>query len=341
MRRRGFTLIELLVVVSIIAVLIALLLPAVNAARESARRTQCVNNLKQIGLAVVNYESTNRALPPNAMCNDRSNPSGRCFATYPALGMKAKLLPFLEQVAAYDAINMKGNDYNYPANSTIRVMQLSAYLCPSDINVPLSTVTVSGVAKPKNYTSYVNNLGTWRGNNGGRFDGPAYTLADSALGGTVTLASVKDGASNTAIFSEFIRGRNVATQGGLQAIYKDGSDTSVGVPAYPLVQLQKNCEASVVLFSGTKGIDWMSQNCGEGNSYSHIQTPNKQSCVFADQTSTHTDHCIVGASSKHPGGVNLVTLDGSVRFIKDSVNSQAWWALATHKGGETIDAGSF
>jgi hypothetical protein len=317
------------------------LLPAVQSAREAARRSQCVNNLKQIGLAVMNYESVNRALPPNAMCNDRSVPTNRCYATYPILGMKVKLLPFLEQVAAYDAINMKGNDYNYPANSTIRVMQISTFLCPSDINVPLSTATVAGVSRVKGYTSYVNNIGTWRGNNGGRYDGPAYNLADSSLGGTVTLASVKDGTSNTAIFSEFIRGRNIATAGGLQAIYKNPNDAYSGTPAYPLAQLGRNCEGAQVIFSGTKGLDWMSQNCGEGNSYSHIQPPNKQACVFSDDTSTHTDHCIIGASSKHGGGVNLVSLDGSVKFIKDSVNTATWWALATHKGGETIDAGSY
>jgi prepilin-type processing-associated H-X9-DG protein len=237
---------------------------------------------------------------------------------------------------------MNGNDYNYPANSTVRVMQITSYLCPSDNNVPLSTVTVSGVSKPKNYTNYVNNIGTWRGNNGKRFDGPAYTLGDSSLGGTITIAAIKDGASNTAIFSEFIRGRNVATAGGLQAIYKNPTDAYAGAASqYPLAQLGKNCDASTVLFSGTKGIDWMSQNCGEGDSYSHIQTPNKQSCVFNDDTSTHTDHCIVGASSNHGGGVNLVLLDGSVRFIKSSISQQTWWALATHKGGETIDAASF
>jgi prepilin-type processing-associated H-X9-DG protein len=236
---------------------------------------------------------------------------------------------------------MNGNDYNYPANSTVRVMQVSSFLCPSDNNVPLSTATVAGVSKAKNYTSYVNNLGTWRGNNGGRFDGPAYTLADSSLGGTLTVAAVKDGTSNTAVFSEFIRGRNVSTAGGLQAIYKNPSDAASGAPAYPLLQLGKDCDASTVLFSGTKGIDWMSQNCGEGNSYSHIQTPNKQACVFSDDTSTHTDHCIVGASSNHSGGVNLVALDGSVKFIKTSVSQQTWWALATYKGGETIDAASY
>ena len=166
MRRQGFTLIELLVVIAIIAVLIALLLPAVQAAREAARRSQCVNNLKQIALAVMNYEAANRALPPDGMCNDRNDPSNRCFATYPILGMKVKLLPFLELVDAYNAINMIGNDYDYPANSTLRVFQVGIFLCPSDFSVPTSAITVAGVSRQQNYANYVNNIGTWRGNNG-------------------------------------------------------------------------------------------------------------------------------------------------------------------------------
>jgi prepilin-type N-terminal cleavage/methylation domain-containing protein/prepilin-type processing-associated H-X9-DG protein len=341
MRRRGFTLIELLVVISIIAVLIALLLPAVQSAREAGRRAQCVNNLKQLGLAVMNYESTNRALPPNAMCNDRSVPTNRCFATYPILGMKPKLLPYLEQVAAYNAINMIANDYNYPANSTVRVLQIEAFLCPSDPNIPTSTATVAGVSHQKGIANYVNNIGTYRGNNGGRFDGPAYTLADSSLGGTIVIAQVKDGTSNTAIFSEFIKGKGLAGQVGTHATYKDESDQVTGAPPYPLLQLSKNCEASKTIFNDTRGLDWMSQNCGEGNSYSHIQTPNLQACVFSDDTSTHTDHCIIGASSFHPGGVNLTLLDGSVKFVKNSINRDTWWALATHRGGEAIDANAF
>jgi prepilin-type N-terminal cleavage/methylation domain-containing protein/prepilin-type processing-associated H-X9-DG protein len=346
MRRRGFTLIELLVVISIIAVLIALLLPAVQSAREAGRRAQCVNNLKQLGLAVMNYESTNRALPPNAMCNARNQTGNRCEFTFPALGMKAKLLPYLEQVAAYNAINMIANDYNYPANFTVRVLQIEAFLCPSDPNIPTSNATLAGVSHQKGTANYVNNLGTYLGNNGGRFDGPAYTLGDSSKGGTIVIAQVKDGTSNTAIFSEFIKGKGLAVTGlagqvVTHATYQDTVDQWTGAPPYPLLQLSKNCEASKTIFNDTRGVDWMSQNCGEGNSYSHIQTPNLQACVFSDDTSTHTDHCIIGPSSFHPGGVNLTLLDGSVKFIKNSINRDTWWALATHRGGEAIDANAF
>jgi len=342
MRRRGFTLIELLVVVSIIAVLVALLLPAVNGARESARRTQCVNNLKQLGLAVMSYENANRALPPTGMCNSTTR-GAACNGFHPVLGAKAKLLPFIEQVQAYDAINMKANDYNTAANGTVRIMQIAGFLCPSDINVPTGTVAVTGPGTRQiGYSSYPNNIGTWRGNNGGRFDGPTYVLGSASTGGTVTISSVKDGTSSTAIFSEFIRGKNVtlANQHGLSAIYKS-PDAASGT-YIPLTPLLTNCNTATVIAVTTvqfKGGDWMDQTVGGGGGYTHIQTPNKNACDFSGGLNAYEG--IVGPSSNHPGGVNLVMLDGSVKFIKDSINHTTWWAIGTHRGGETVDTSSY
>src|SRR4051794_21019455 len=177
-RRRGFTLIELLVVIAIIAVLIALLLPAVQAAREAARRAQCVNNLKQLGLAAMNYESSNGALPPTAvdatilLTNDFS--------------MKARLTPYLEQQAAYNALNQSfsfsathgtSKDVTH-TNWTVRTMQINSLLCPSDGNVPIGSEALNGVTKQIGYTSYPNNIGTTYTNTGNRIDGPAYLMGN-------------------------------------------------------------------------------------------------------------------------------------------------------------------
>ncbi len=316
---RGFTLIELLVVIAIIAVLIALLLPAVQAAREAARRSQCVNNLKQIGLAVMNYESSNGALPPSSV--NASAP-----ASLPTFGMKPRILSFLEQNAMFNALNFSLSP-STGQNETLLTAQINTFLCPSDANIPngLWTMKNGTGTRQEGYASYPNNIGTLYFNNGGNFDGPAYRLAYPSEGPTLTLASITDGTSNTAIFSEFVRGKNGSTNFGLHQTFLTPTTLPTSNTYVNPINYLNACKSSNQVYGGGdhKGEIWLNHFCGEGGCYSHIMTPNLNACYF--KQGSQPDYTLVGASSHHPGGVNVAFLDGSIHFIKNSVNPMTWW----------------
>jgi prepilin-type N-terminal cleavage/methylation domain-containing protein/prepilin-type processing-associated H-X9-DG protein len=318
MRRPGFTLIELLVVIAIIAVLIALLLPAVQAAREAARRAQCVNNLKQIGLALHGYNDINNEIPPNS---NNVNPD---------FSMKGRMLPFLEQTPLFNALNMSYNHLD-PPNTTVNDTHLNVFLCPSDGNQPSTT---------DGYTDYPNCIGVIR-INATLVDGPADKMAQSTDGPDITYATIKDGLSNTMIFSEWIMGKINDPRPGLWQVYQSTIAEAGGVTPD---QYQQSClQAYQSNPNGTvfeqKGKDWLYGACGWGGCFSAIMPPNQPACWYG--TGANTDHTMVGASSYHSGGVNMLLMDGSVRFIKNSINKYVWRALATKDGGEVIDANSF
>jgi len=339
--RRGFTLIELLVVIAIIGVLVALLLPAVQSAREAARRSQCTNNLKQIGLAIHNYHSANDCLPPGGEVNsnDYTNPAYVQYGWSPGpqnFSMNVRLLPYMEQTTTYNSANFAvsalwnvgGSSLvdGFGINKTLRRTKVASYVCPSDTNEFADDPQFPGC-------SYHNNQGTNRYNNAWRSTGPTYYQGhDGSLQQLRSFGSITDGLSQTAMFSEYVKGKMTTTLDGVHMTY----NTANGVTTLPQgtidpdYQLAQICQQATTRAWDYKGEIWVFQDSGRGGGYYHIQPPNRKACNAAGVDT------IVGASSYHPGGVNVLMVDGSVKFIKNSIDQRNWQAIGTMAGGENV-----
>ncbi|AGA31256.1 DUF1559 domain-containing protein [Singulisphaera acidiphila] len=314
--RRGFTLIELLVVIAIIAVLIALLLPAVQAAREAARRSQCINNLKQIGLGVMNYESVNMSLPPGK--------KGCCFGTWTVF-----VMPFLEQGAMYNSWNfiagpdndVGGGMYRYSGvgNSTVTHNRINAYTCPSD-----SPQVPSGNINSHSYAFNYGNTGNGQQVtlNGVAFNGAPFSDlyppgapnngSTTAAWGTRGLRDLTDGTSNTILAAEVIQGQGLDLRG-----FTHWGDAS-GFETY----LAPNSTLPDCIY--TIG-------------YCKYPFGTNPPC----QESTTTCPNMFAARSRHPGGVNVAMGDGTVKFIKNTVSLMTWRGLGSTQGGEIISADAY
>jgi prepilin-type N-terminal cleavage/methylation domain-containing protein/prepilin-type processing-associated H-X9-DG protein len=352
----GFTLIELLVVIAIIAVLIALLLPAVQAAREAARRAQCVNNLKQLGIAMHNYHSSVNSLPWG---------DGPWWIEWSAHTL---LLPYMEQAPIYNAINFSDTQpfgltpmpVNNPANSTATYSVISGFNCPSDSD---------RLTDPNGHNNYMDNSGSAPNcAYGGIANAPSWNEPASGPfiyssngvdtgppgfgGSSINIASITDGTSNTAAFSERVKaiGSNFTGTSAPFDPLKPTASLSIPAPvsttvestpqAYyqicsvtPPVPLNGNQDAANFNDDNISGAMWVSGQpaCTR---YLHIMPPNTWSC----RSGLQIGHV---ANSRHAGGVNVMFCDGSVKFIKSSINVTTWWALGSRAGGEVVSSDQY
>jgi prepilin-type N-terminal cleavage/methylation domain-containing protein len=297
MNRRGFTLVELLVVIAIVGVLVGLLLPAVQSAREAARRMQCSNNLKQIGLAAMNYESTFRVMPPRRNMNAGSR-----------RGWGPSILPYIEQVALQGEYRFD-RDFYAPENAKNISVALPLFLCPSGTGVRNVTVIQDGVTSegkagdyfgPNSFSSSRFGTASLSGNN-------RITAMDD-LPRFRRLADINDGLSNTMLITEqagradfYIRGRMQPSNAGLSQATSWGS-----WPSFQVFQVQ---------IAGADGIT----RDGPGGTCT-INCNNSQ-----------------GIYSFHPGGAYTVLADGSVRFLNESLDAQVLIAMVTINGREIIN----
>ena len=313
MRRNGLTLIELLVVVAIIAVLVGLLVPAVQRAREGASRAVCGNNLKQIGIALHIYNAAKGRLPPG-----RGAPLPAVFSAH------TYLLPYLEQEGLRRMIDFRappttfsvvgGPTYdgsaNYPAATTV----VRTFLCPSD---PAGD-RVPGL--PFGATNYAANAGS------GTVALGSLTGADGVffLGSAVRFSELTDGSSQTAAFAERTLGPGQASGAAPgQLILERPAGTEPTPP---------NCAAGTGTWNAERGAKWILGNYGN-TLYNHYYPPNVDAwdCMNVQQ-----QKALTAARSRHPSGVLVLLCDGGVRFVRDDVTLNVWRALGTRAGGEGI-----
>jgi prepilin-type N-terminal cleavage/methylation domain-containing protein/prepilin-type processing-associated H-X9-DG protein len=331
-RRRGFTLIELLVVIAIIAVLIALLLPAVQAAREAARRSQCINNFKQVGLAMHNYHDTQGTFPIGRMGIGYSYSNGLGQRRTWALS----ILPFFEQTQAFNALNFNWQFYESPNSTVIKITQ-RVFQCPSDTptvqepDTPYPRAKGNIAANWGNTHYYQNEQGRGNGNypsdsGGDPFNGPlgTATFGGAPFQGNISnnLRSITDGTSNTVLCSEVIMGLNAP--GGLMYdhrgdLFNDDYNCTMFMGYTP-----PNSTTPDAMGGDANGRPWCSYGLG----------PNVPPC-------TGGQPAFNASRSRHSGGVNTLMADGSVRWFKNSINVNAWRGLCTMAGSEVIGADSF
>ena len=364
--QHGFTLVELLVVIAIIGLLVGLLLPAVQAAREAARRMQCSNNVKQLALAIHNYESAMKSFPPTITGSGvPGNPQGSGFYSWLAM-----ILPQVEQLPLYQSIdfrvpmtstvgtsapnylslNIQANHRNAQAAATV----IPTFVCPSDPWVP---TPFAGTAMPAP-GSYAANVGWIRQTTGIDANLPPLAQSNGAMPidnpadanrtwyqPKMRFKDIVDGSSNTALISERMINSLVPIQGAFGArmppgpqpvmSFCGGSGTSRSLPQW--VSFCQGVSTPDSTYSAPHGKAWISGLTLAANTYMHVMLPNQRNChMYGGEGSGNN---MVSASSFHGVGVHSAAVDGSVRFVSTSIENRVWWAFGSRNGSETI--GSF
>jgi prepilin-type N-terminal cleavage/methylation domain-containing protein/prepilin-type processing-associated H-X9-DG protein len=378
MRKRsppGFTLIELLVVIAIIAVLIALLLPAVQSAREAARRIQCTNNLKQLGLAMHNYHTANGTFPMGCSANPQNL---GMIATWNSWSAQGTMLGYLDQLPLYNCINFNWGPYpinTWGINYTALHSQVAAFLCPSDPNSGGGANFSERDINTLGGTAYLNNYAASFGTDatGGDY---AWNNATDAyyhqdpLGSPGLFAYAipygvqhcTDGVSNTVAYAEWLVGDGKGSSGSKYRgnIETNDGDTITGLqnvqtnPQLTLTSLQQCTTAflnepnsSTANITDVKGWRW-AIGCYGFAVFNTIQTPNDPQYPVGGCQAAYTGSenwadpaWSIGAASNHPGGANVLMGDGHVMFIKNSISRTTWWGLGTKAGSEVISADQY
>ena len=333
-RRPGFTLIELLVVIAIIAVLIALLLPAVQQAREAARRIQCRNHLKQIGLAIHNYESTFSVLPPSATISQVG-----LINQNASWSVHGRILPYLEQGNLYNNLDLS---LAWDNQSVIAGLKIPVYACPSDPNSDNPRDVSPKLASPLYPTTYGFNFGTWL----------VYNPVNGAIGdgsfgpnARLGLRDFTDGTSNTLLAGEVRAkqhyGRNAAPNGGN------------AIPGASLAEVNSRIPSGITWCRPNGHTEWPDGRVHH-QGFTTTAPPNSQVIIpyavdqcpagtvvdFTSQqeatSSTVATYAVITSRSYHTGSVNACLVDGSVRSVSENIDLRVWRSLGTRHGGEVI-----
>ncbi len=335
MAKRGFTLIEVLVVLGVIGLLMAILLPAVNAARENNRRAQCSGNLKSIGLALQAYESV-FGMYPSAWYANHTLPSDGSPGSYKHFSVYTHLLPQLGSEQLFASVNLDLESFTYGpsdidgANATAARVPVAAFVCPSDL--PRS--------RPFGSIAYRASFGVgpyWFEHRDNPTAAGAFGMFEWHRAGDFT-----DGLETTVGFSERLLGDGDLARFDPQADFWYSAVYFTGLGLPPVEVMVSVCDALQMPnppHYSDSGATWMLAGY-ENTLYNHAATPNstiRDCSPEAFNNPPKTNGGVIGARSRHSGGVNALMMGGSVRFVSDSVSLAVWRAAATRAGGETVD----